>query len=65
MAIAADEIIATAASPRRGLFSLMRSKRKAASITIGRATKRGDQEKIMAMAKAAKPTCERPSPIIA
>ena len=58
------EIIAMAASPLILLFSLRRSNKNAAKITMGIVTFRGAQFIAVAIANAPNPTCESPSPIM-
>ncbi len=64
MARALVEISAIAASSFYLLFSLILSKRKAANTTTGMETLSGAAFIAAAMARAPKPTWERPSPIM-
>ena len=58
------EIIAMAASLLIRLFSVIRSRKKAASTTTGMDTFKGDHPIARAIESAPKDTCESPSPII-
>lgn len=64
MAMELADITAIAESPRILLFSFSRSNKKATIITIGKEKYIGENWNIVAIAKAPKATCERPSPII-
>ena len=59
-----DEIKAMAESPCILLFSFSFNIKKDASATIGKAKVRGAKCRTVARAKAPKPTCDNPSPII-